>query len=125
PRTFAVGPVARGEDRPGIRTLFVTVRTDQSGVPRAPAFRRNSLQEKLMRKISKRSAVVLGAAGVVLVAGVAYAAWTSTGAGSGSVTAKTAVDSVIQPNSGTGLYPGSDTTFTVTIDNKNDYVVKV
>ena len=78
-----------------------------------------------MRKISKRSAVALGAAGVVLVAGVAYAAWSSNGAGTGSVTAKTAVDSVIQPNSGTGLYPGSDTTFTVTIDNKNDYVVKV
>ena len=78
-----------------------------------------------MRKISKRAAIVLGAAGVVVVAGVAYAAWTSTGAGSGSVTATTAVNSVIQPGTGTGLYPGGSTSFTVTIDNPNDYPVKV
>ncbi|MGW3958891.1 NDR1/HIN1-like protein [Amycolatopsis sp. NPDC005003] len=78
-----------------------------------------------MRKISKRSAVVLGAAGVVVVAGVAYAAWTSTGAGTGSVSSTTSVNSVIQPGTGGGLYPGGSTTFTVTIDNPNDYPVKV
>ncbi|MEQ0560160.1 hypothetical protein ABJI51_13815 [Amycolatopsis sp. NEAU-NG30] len=79
-----------------------------------------------MRKISKRSAVVLGAAGAVVVAGVAYAAWTSGGAGSGSVTSKTAVDSVISSSDqGTALYPGASTTFKVKITNPNDYPVVV
>jgi len=79
-----------------------------------------------MRKISKRSAVVLGAAGVVLVAGVAYAAWSSNGTGSGSVTSTTSVDSVITAaNSGSLLYPGGGTDFTVTITNPNDYPVVV
>ncbi|MGW5714809.1 hypothetical protein ACWEVP_01480 [Amycolatopsis sp. NPDC003865] len=78
-----------------------------------------------MRKISKRSAVVLGAAGVVVVAGVAYAAWTSTGAGSGSVTSTTSANSVISPAAGATLYPGAVKTFTVTIDNQNDYPVVV
>lgn len=79
-----------------------------------------------MRKISKRSAVVLGAAGVVVVAGVAYAAWTSTGAGSGSVTSTTAVNSTIgSDTTGTPLYPGAVKTFTVSIDNPNDYPVVV
>ena len=79
-----------------------------------------------MRKISKRSAVVLGAVGVVVVAGVAYAAWTSTGAGTGSVSSTTAVNSEIAPaGSGTALYPGGGTDFTVTIDNPNDYPVVV
>ncbi|MEU0529957.1 hypothetical protein [Amycolatopsis tolypomycina] len=79
-----------------------------------------------MRKISKRSAVVLGAAGVVVVAGVAYAAWTSTGAGTGSVTSTTSANSSIAPvGTGTPLYPGGGTDFTVTINNPNDYPVVV
>jgi len=79
-----------------------------------------------MRKISKRSAVVLGAAGVVVVAGVAYAAWSSSGAGTGSVSSTTSVNSAITPgSSGTALYPGGGTDFTVTIDNPNDYPVVV
>jgi hypothetical protein len=79
-----------------------------------------------MRKISKRSAIVLGAAGVVVVAGVAYAAWSSTGSGSGSVSSTTSVNSAItSASSGSALYPGSGTDFTVTIDNPNDYPVVV
>ncbi|EOD65663.1 hypothetical protein [Amycolatopsis vancoresmycina] len=79
-----------------------------------------------MRKISKRSAVVLGAAGVVVVAGVAYAAWSSSGAGTGSVSSTTSVNSTITPaGSGTALYPGGGTDFTVTINNPNDYPVVV
>ena len=79
-----------------------------------------------MRKISKRSAVVLGAAGVVVVAGVAYAAWTSTGAGSGSVTSTTSANSVISSSDpGTALYPGGTTTFKVKITNPNSYPVAV
>ncbi|MEV6824711.1 hypothetical protein [Amycolatopsis sp. NPDC051102] len=79
-----------------------------------------------MRKISKRSAVVLGAAGVVVLAGVAYAAWSSGGTGTGSVTSTTSVDSAITPgSSGSALYPGGGTDFTVTIDNPNNYPVVV
>jgi hypothetical protein len=79
-----------------------------------------------MRKISKRSAVVLGAAGVVVLAGVAYAAWSSGGAGTGSVTSTTSVESAITPgSSGSALYPGGGTNFTVTIDNPNNYPVVV
>lgn len=79
-----------------------------------------------MRKISKRSAVVLGAAGVVVVAGVAYAAWSSTGTGTGSVSSTTSTNSVITPaGSGSVLYPGGGTDFTVTIDNPNAYPVVV
>jgi hypothetical protein len=79
-----------------------------------------------MRKISKRTAVVLGAAGVVVVAGVAYAAWTSTGSGSGEVTSTTSANSTITKTSdGTALYPGGGTDFTVTISNPNSYPVVV
>lgn len=79
-----------------------------------------------MRKISKRSAVVLGTAGALVVAGVAYAAWTSTGSGSGSVTSTTSVNSTISAaNSGTALYPGGGTDFTVSVTNPNDYPVVV
>lgn len=79
-----------------------------------------------MRKISKRTAVVLGAAGVVLVAGVAYAAWTSTGSGTGSVASTTSASSTISPAGGGALlYPGGGTDFTVTVNNPNDYPVKV
>ncbi|MDS0139490.1 MULTISPECIES: hypothetical protein [unclassified Amycolatopsis] len=79
-----------------------------------------------MRKISKRSAIVLGAAGAVVVAGVAYAAWTSTGSGTGSVSSTTSVNSTITPaGSGSALYPGGGTDFTVTVDNPNSYPVVV
>ncbi|MGV9364839.1 hypothetical protein [Amycolatopsis sp. NPDC003731] len=79
-----------------------------------------------MRKISKRSAIVLGAAGAVVVAGVAYAAWTSTGSGTGSVSSTTSVNSTITPaGSGNALYPGGGTDFTVTVDNPNSYPVVV
>lgn len=79
-----------------------------------------------MRKISKRSAVVLGAAGVVVVAGVAYAAWSSSGSGTGSVSSTTSVNSVISSSdSGTELYPGATTVFKVKITNPNSYPVVV
>ena len=79
-----------------------------------------------MRKISKRSAVVLGAAGVIVVSGVAYAAWLSAGSGNGSVAATTSVNSTIgSATTGTPLYPGGETDFTVTISNPNSYPVVV
>lgn len=79
-----------------------------------------------MRKISRKTVVVLGVTGAVLAGGIAYAAWTSSGSGSGSVQSSTAVNSTISPaNSGTALYPGASTTFTVTVNNPNSYPVTV
>jgi hypothetical protein len=79
-----------------------------------------------MRKISKRTAVVLGATGVALAAGVAYAAWTSSGSGSGEVKSGTSSSSTIAKlGDGSALYPGASTDITVTIDNPNDYPVVV
>lgn len=79
-----------------------------------------------MRKFSKKTAIALGAAGALTVTGVAYAAWSSSGAGSGSVTSTTAKNSTIAPSSsGNALYPGATQTFTITVDNPNSYPVKV
>lgn len=79
-----------------------------------------------MAKISKRTAAILGITGLVVTAGVAYAAWTSSGSGSGSVTSTTSVDSTISSdNPGDALYPGATKTFTVKIDNPNDYPIVV
>jgi hypothetical protein len=74
----------------------------------------------------KRTAVIAAVAVVAVGGGIAYAAWSSTGAGTGQVTAQGSVDSTITGNGGTGLYPGAtNVTFTVTIDNPNPYPVKV
>lgn len=63
---------------------------------------------------------------VLLVAGIAFAAWTSNGDGDGQAVSTTAIDSVITPaTDGADLFPGADKTFTVSIDNDNDYPVKV
>lgn len=79
-----------------------------------------------MRKISKKAIVVLGVTGAVIAGGVAYAAWTSSGSGSGAVHSSTAVNSTVSPaDSGTALYPGGTTTFTVTVNNPNSYPVTV
>lgn len=74
----------------------------------------------------KRTAVIAAVAVLAVGGGVAYAAWTSTGAGSGKVTSRTSVDSEITPVDGaTGLYPGATVSFQVTITNPNDYPVAV
>jgi hypothetical protein len=60
------------------------------------------------------------------VAGVALAAWLSSGAGQAEGASTTAVASTITPTSGaTGLYPGATTTATVTANNPNAYPVVV
>ena len=73
----------------------------------------------------KRTAVIAGVAVLAVGGGVAYAAWSSTGSGSGSVGSTTSVNSAITPVSGSGLYPGVTVDFVVSIDNPNDYPVKV
>ena len=74
----------------------------------------------------KRTAVIAGIAIVAIGGGVAYAAWSSTGSGTGQVTANGSLNSDITANGGTGLYPGAtDVSFVVTINNPNPYPVKV
>lgn len=74
----------------------------------------------------KRTMIIAGVAIVALGGGVAYAAWSSSGAGTGQVSAKGSVDSSITAGGGAGLFPGAtDVTYTVSINNPNDYPVKV
>ncbi|GAA4836345.1 LEA type 2 family protein [Actinomycetospora corticicola] len=74
----------------------------------------------------KRLAVLGGVLLVLAGAGVAFAAYLSTGEGSGATTSSVAVNSTIASASkGTPLYPGSSTPYTVTINNPNPYPVKV
>lgn len=74
----------------------------------------------------KRTAVIAAVAIVALGGGIAYAAWSSNGSGSGSVASTTSVNSTISPvNGASGLYPGVTVDFQVTIDNPNPYKVAV
>jgi hypothetical protein len=79
-----------------------------------------------MTRNRKRLAVLGGVLLVLAGAGVAFAAYLSNGAGSGTTASSVAVDSTIASNTpGAQLYPGSTSTYTVTINNPNPYPVKV
>jgi hypothetical protein len=74
----------------------------------------------------KRTAVIAAVAIVAVGGGIAYAAWSSTGSGSGSVGSTAELTSTISPVDGAGgLYPGRTVSFQVTINNPNAYPVKV
>ena len=81
-----------------------------------------------MRKLTRRTSVV--AAGLVATTGlgVAFAAWTSNGSGTGSAASTTSVDSTIAPVTLVAadlLYPGATKSTKVTVSNPNDYPVIV
>jgi hypothetical protein len=79
-----------------------------------------------MRRFGKRVTVLASALSVLLVASVAFAAWTSSGSGSGQAASTTSVNSTITPAAdGDSLYPGAVKSYTVTINNPNDYPVIV
>jgi hypothetical protein len=79
-----------------------------------------------MTRNRKRLAVLGGVLLVLAGAGVAFAAYLSSGSGSGSATSSVAVSSTIgSSTTGAQLYPGSTSTYTVTINNPNPYSVKV
>jgi|tagenome__1003787_1003787.scaffolds.fasta_scaffold19961980_1 hypothetical protein len=79
-----------------------------------------------MTRNRKRLAVLGGVLLVLAGAGVAFAAYLSSGSGTGATTSSVAVSSTISANSqGAQLYPGSTSTYTVTINNPNPYPVKV
>ena len=77
-----------------------------------------------MRKTQK-TAVVGGTVAVLLAGGVAFAAWTSTGSGTGSATAGSAVELTVAGNEATGLYPTGTVAGTVTVTNPNPYAVTI
>jgi len=78
-----------------------------------------------MRLKSKLGVVTIGVVAAT-TAGVAFAAWTSTGSGTGSAASTTSVDSEISPGTlGVDLYPGANEPVQVSITNPNDYPVEV
>jgi hypothetical protein len=75
-----------------------------------------------MRKIQK-TAIVGGAVATLMAGGVAFAAWTSTGLGSGTVTASSVADITVDGNDVSGLFPTGTKDITVTVTNNNPYAV--
>lgn len=77
---------------------------------------------RLTRKVLAPSVVAVS----LLCGGIAYAAWSSSGAGSGTAQATTSVDSAITAaTSAADLFPGATMSVTVTISNPNPYPVVV
>jgi hypothetical protein len=76
-----------------------------------------------MRKTQK-IAIVGGTVGVLMAGGIAYAAWTSEGNGSGTATAGHEVDLTVAGGDAVGsLYPTLSLTVPVTVKNNNTYPV--
>jgi hypothetical protein len=78
-----------------------------------------------MRNNIKRSAVVGGAVAGLLGAGVALAAWTNYGEGSGSVTAAQAQPLTVTVTNVSGLFPTGSVDVPFTVTNTNPYGVKL
>ncbi len=78
-----------------------------------------------MRKLTgKRLAVLAGGLSVLLVAGVAFAAWTANGTGSGTAKALNAQTVTIVADTGTAdLYPGSTGNVYFKLTNTNPYAI--
>ena len=73
-----------------------------------------------------RIIAVVGVAAVATGAGVAWASWSSSGSGTGHVMSTTSINSKITPGDGaTALYPGAVASYSITVDNPNDYPVRV
>jgi hypothetical protein len=88
--------------------------------------RRSAIEGKNhMRKNIKRSAVVGGTVAALFGAGVAFAAWTNTGDGSGSVTAGTAKPLTVTVSGVSGLVPTKSVNVPFTVTNTNPYDVKL
>jgi hypothetical protein len=75
-----------------------------------------------MRRIQKIS-IVGGTVGVLMAGGIAYAAWTSEGSGSGTATAGTDAGVTVSGNAVSGLFPTGTKDITVTVGNPNPYAV--
>lgn len=78
-----------------------------------------------MRTTIKRSSILGTVLVLLLGAGIAFAAWTSTGTGSTTVTASKAKDLVVSGTTPTGLYPTGSVPVAVTVTNPNEYKVQL
>jgi hypothetical protein len=78
-------------------------------------------------RLKKKAFLVAALIAAILVAGVAFAAWTTGGTGHGSAQAKTALSltTVAVPASTAGLVPGADAKVTVRVANDNDFPVRI
>lgn len=72
---------------------------------------------------TQKTAVVGGTVLAIAVGGVAFAAWTSNGTGTGAVTAGSSSAVTVAGAPVSGLYPTGTVTQKVTITNPNDYAV--
>jgi predicted ribosomally synthesized peptide with SipW-like signal peptide len=77
-----------------------------------------------MRNI-KRTSIVAGAIVALLGGGIAFAAWTATGTGTGTVKAGNDAGLTVSGGSVSGLYPTGSQDVTVTVTNDNPYPVAV
>ncbi len=79
--------------------------------------------------MKRRGTVLAVMISVLLVAGVAFAAWTSTATGDGSATSfdhtDTLTGSIATDTAGSNLYPGESTDVVVTVTNNQEYPVVV
>jgi len=75
-----------------------------------------------MRKTQK-IAIVGGTVGILMAGGVAYAAWTSEGSGTGTAKAGSAVALDVAGNDITDIYPTGSFPATVKVTNPNPYAV--
>jgi hypothetical protein len=79
-----------------------------------------------MRHMSQRAAIVT-LVGVVVtgIASVAWAAWTVTGTGSGTLRTAEVFALTAEAEPSTALFPGGVASIVVTVDNPNDFAVEV
>jgi hypothetical protein len=81
-----------------------------------------------MRKLTRRASVLTAGVAVSTAVGVAFAAWTSTGSGTGEAASTHDLASTIAPvtlDVADELYPGATKSTKVTISNPNPYDVVV
>lgn len=86
-----------------------------------------SFRELAGRRYVRRGLIVFVVMTAALGSGVAYAAWTSSGTGSATTKAGTALAPVVAGGAVTTglLYPGTSGTAVVTVSNPNPYPVTV
>ena len=77
-------------------------------------------------KNTKRAGIITASATTLIVGGVAFAAWTSTGTATGTVTAGQQTSLVSTDGANTvALYPTQSKDVTISFENANSYPVKV
>ncbi len=76
-----------------------------------------------MRTTTRRTAIIGTAVLALMGAGVAFAAWTSTGTGSGTAAAGNAVPLTVTVSTATGLTPTNSKPVGFTVTNNNPYSV--